>query len=70
MLLTLAIILITAFFVEAAILFIGFALKDRAYLILQKDMTASMNSTKPEVQKTWDLVQQEVSSLYSFIFLK
>jgi hypothetical protein len=59
MLLTLAFFLIIAFFIEAMIICGGIALKDRAYLILHNDMIKSMNSTKPGVQKTWDLVQQE-----------
>jgi hypothetical protein len=49
-----------AFFVEVAIIFIGIALKDRVYLILQNDMISSMNTTKPGVIRTWNLVQQEV----------
>ena len=49
-----------AFFIEVAVIFAGIALKDRVYLIMQKDMLASINSTNYGVFYTWNLLQQEV----------
>lgn len=55
------------FFCELALVFIGFSLKDRMYQILQEEMIKSINSTKPGIMKTWNVIQREVSRLYSIL---
>ena len=51
-----------AFFVEVAVVFVGIALKDRTYMILQNHMLTSMSSTNEGVLKTYDVIQQSVST--------
>lgn len=47
------------FFFEMALVFIGFSLKDRMYILLQEEMVRSINSTEPGIMKTWNVIQRE-----------
>lgn len=53
-------LLVITFFCELALVFIGFSLKDRMFQILQEEMISSINSTKPGIMKTWNVIQREV----------
>lgn len=49
------------FFIELALVFVGFSFKERMYTLIQEEMSKSVNSTQPGVMKTWNIVQREVT---------
>lgn len=61
MLIKFSTLLVITFFCELALVFIGFSLKDRMFQILQEEMISSINSTKPGIMKTWNVIQREVN---------
>jgi hypothetical protein len=48
------------FFVELAIVFIGFSFKDKMFHVMQEEMVKSVNLTKqPGILNTWNVIQRE-----------